>query len=404
MSYLDKCGRSFDPISPDLTADLWGTLAEMRDRCPVLRSDARGGFAAVTRYHDVVAVAKDWETFSSAGGILPVPLPNPDFKLIPPETDPPLHRQYRRELDPFFTPAAIAAFEDRLREIVIETLDKFTPEGRCEFINDFAAVIPGRVVYDAFYGAPAEDLPDVLRWMHAMSKEPLESVPASRALSAWARNLLEERTASPQGDDDIVARIGTMRFDGYDLSDEERVNVLTTLIFASLDTGEVALATIAARLAENPDVAERLRHADRPAVVRAVEEFLRIDPPATAMARTVTRDTEVAGEQLRAGEKVVFYIASANRDGTKFDHPDNLDIARKPNPHLAFGWGPHMCIGRQLAILELAVSVEEIVRRMPDLAIAPGDEVVFRQGLNRAPQRVPLVFTPTPAEGLVAKQ
>jgi cytochrome P450 len=397
-SYLDVCGQNFDPLNPMLTADLTRTLREMRERCPALRSEAHGGFVAVTRYDDITRIFRDWETFSSARGMLPVPPPNPEFRLIPPETDPPLHREYRNLLNPFFTAAAVARLEDRLREIVIETLDQFTASGKCEFVSQFANVIPGRVIYDAFYEAPAEDLPRVLHWIHAISKDPMESVVATREYMDWARKLLAERSASPRGEHDIIAHIGKGQLTTHELSDEERAQLLSTLIFASLDTGEVALSTAAFHLAANPGIAAKLRAAPRRAVLKAVEEFLRFDPPAVAMARTTTREVEIAGEQIAAGEKVTVYLAAANRDPAMFDDPDSINIERDANPHLSFGWGPHRCVGRPLALLELAVSLEQVLRRMPDLRIEPGAEVTYRQGLNRYPETVPLVFTPTAPE------
>jgi cytochrome P450 len=397
-TYLHRCGRAFDPLSPELLAHFWETLAQMRDECPALRSDVRNGAVFVTRYDDVAATLRDWRTYTSTKGMVLVPFPNPDFKILPSETDPPLHQQFRRWLNPYFTVKAIAALEYDLRRIVIETLDSFTETGTCDLVTDFASVIPGRVIYETFYGAPPGDLPQVLEWMHAIAHVPLESVKATEEMSRWAARLLEARVAEPLGEQDVVATIGTMQFEGYELTLKERVQLLTTLIFASLDTGEVALANIGARLATSPDSQRRLRYADRETILLAVEEFLRIDPPATALARTATVDTAIAGEVVREGEQVAVYLASANRDPRRFERPDEFDLDRAENTHLAFGWGVHRCLGRQLALLELAVSLEEVVRRMPHLRVAPGREIVFRQGLNRYPHQVPVVFTPTPAE------
>lgn len=396
MSYLDDCGGSFDPLSEKLEDSFWETLNDMRERCPVLRSDVGEGFVALSRYEDVAQAAIDTKRFSSAvKGTLPV-RPAADFNFVPAELDPPLHLHYRRFLNPYFTKEAAAKSEDQIRKIVIEIMDGFTEDGSCEFKSQFASVLPGRVVYEGVYDAPAEDYDKVLGWIHQFATDPANSGEAIDALVEWGGPVLAAR-ADSDDPEDFVAYVANAEIDGRRLTTKEQVELLITMIIGGLDTGESSVSAAIGYLAGHPELVERMRQG-REVIERAVDELLRIDPPAILFMRTAMEDVEYHGETIKAGERVMLYWAAANRDPAKYSAPDEFDIDTKKPAHLSFGWGPHLCIGRHIARLQLVVTIEEVMRRMPDLRLAPHEKLRYRSGVVRFPETVHVEFTPTPAE------
>jgi cytochrome P450 len=385
----------FDHLSPALAHALHETLGQMRHGDPVVRSDEHGGFWVVTRHEDVLRVAQDWQTFSSAHGVS-VPAKPSSLVAIPEHVDPPLHRSYKRLINPFFTVAAVAPYEQPTRDLVTRLIDGFIERGSCDFMADFATPFPGLAFFDLVLNAPADQLLELNEKAAAVS---IPTNPGAREAAAWMFRWISEfvatrRSEPPRGD--VVDAILAADIDGRPITDEEIVGMIQLLILGGLETTAGALGQIMIRFTREPEIPELLRC--RPDLLPgAIEELLRLEPPFIAIGRTAMCDTEVGGQRIEQGEKVVIYWASANRDAHEFDAAATFDPARASNRHLAFGAGPHRCAGSNLARLNLRVALEELLPRLENIALQPGVEPLhFHSALNRAPLSVPITFTPGP--------
>jgi cytochrome P450 len=387
----DWCQSHFDHLSPELAADLPGTLARMRALCPVAHSDQYGGFWVVTKYDQVLAVAQDWETFSSAFG-LTVPVSPIAVRNLPVEIDPPLHRIFKRLINPFFTPTAVAPWEGRTRALVTRLIDGFIEAGRCDFMADFARPYPALSFFDVAINAPVDDVEKVA---YLASKSGTPNDPEAAAcwagLSEWISGFIDQRSSQAfRGD--VVDAIINAEVEGRPITREEIIGTVQLLILGGLETTAGALGAMMIRFCEQPEIADRLRR-DPELISRSIEELLRLDGPFISIARTAQRDTDIDGHLIQEGEKVIIYWASADRDESEFACPDDFDLDRKANRHLAFGAGPHRCAGSNLARLNLRVALEEMLPRLQDLRLAGGD-IRFHSTFNRAPLSVPITFTP----------
>jgi cytochrome P450 len=385
------CQHHFDHLSPELAADLPRTLAQMRSLCPVARSDQYGGFWVVTDYEDVLTVAQDWETFSSAQG-LTVPISPIAVRNLPVEIDPPLHRVFKRLINAYFTPAAVAPWEDRTRSLVTRLIDAFVERGRCDFMADFARPYPALSFFDVAINAPAGDIEKVA-YLASKSGSPNDPEAAAcwTGLSEWINDFVEERRrGQPRGD--VVDAVVNAEIEGRPITQEEIIGTVQLLILGGLETTAGALGSMMIRFCREPEIPDLLRR--QPGLIpRAVEELLRLDGPFISITRTVTVDTEIGGHQVKKGEKVIIYWASADRDESEFPDPDAFDLDRKSNRHLAFGAGPHRCAGSNLARLNLRVALEELLPRLQDLRLQDGADIRFHSTFNRAPLSVPISFS-----------
>jgi cytochrome P450 len=387
----DWCREHFDHLSPELAADLQPTLARMRAECPVAHSDRYNGFWVFTRYEDVLAIAQDWQTFSSAQG-LTVPVAPIAVRNLPVELDPPLQRVFKRLINPWFTPAVVARWEDRTRTLVTRLIDEFASEGRCDFMAAFARPYPALSFFESAINAPAGDIEKVA-YMASKAGAPNDPDAAEcwAGLSEWIRNFIEDRRrGTPRGD--VVDAVIGAEIEGRPITDEEIIGTVQLLILGGLETTAGALGAMMIRFCQEPEVAGQLRR--RPELIpAAVEELLRLDGPFISIARTATRATQVGGQDIQAGEKVIIYWASADRDGAQFEDPDRFDAARPSNRHLAFGAGPHRCAGSHLARMNLRVALEELLPRLRDLRLEDPVDIRFHSTFNRAPLAVPITFT-----------
>jgi cytochrome P450 len=388
--------QGFDHLSPALAASLHETLAELRERDPVAWSDEHGGFWVVTRYEDVLRVVQDWRTFSSAEGVN-VPAPTAPVNAIPEVMDPPLHREFKRLINAWFTPAVVARYEDGIRAIVTRLIDGFVADGRCEFMDAFARPLPGLAFLEHVLHAPPGD---VVR-LNALASAASTPGHPQRAegwqgMAAWIGDLVAARRADgPAGQGDVVDAVLAARIEGRPITDHEILGVIQLLIFGGLDTTAGALGQFMIRFCDDPAVPELLRaHPDL--LPGAVEELLRLDPPFVAVARVATCDTEIGGRRVEAGQRVLVSWASANRDEAEFACPHAFDLERTSNRHLSFGAGPHRCAGSNLARMNLRIALEELLARVRDARLADGATIEYHQALNRSPHAVPITFTPGP--------
>jgi cytochrome P450 len=376
----------FDLFDPDHQDRRWEVLKYARDsECPVIKTDADQGYFVITSYDDLRAVANDPQTFSSVEPALrgvPVRLP-------PVSEDPPLHGEFRKLLNPFFSRAHLLRYEQEMRDAARELLDRLVPIGRMEFMNDFAlpytAASLARVILDE------KDAQRLARARAAAVRISAENTPEAWIdLSAVATEFLSDRKASGLSGEDLLSAIVSGQVEGRPLTLEEQVGICTTLFSGGLDSVRAALGNITRRLAEDREIEGRLTDPDW--LTGDLDEFLRVESPITFLARTVTHDTEVNGCPMKAGDRVALHYASANRDERYFEHADQLDFDRERNPHLAFGIGLHRCLGLHFARLQIGIAFEELLARVTNIRLAAGAEIETASGVILAPESLPIEF------------
>jgi cytochrome P450 len=389
----DWCTHHFDYLARPLAHELEPTLARMRAMCPIAHSDQHNGYWVVTRYEDVLRVAQNWETFSSELGV-GIPQAEMSVRPIPEVADPPVHRYYKRLINAYFTPAAVVRYEAPTRALVTRLIDQFIEAGTCEFMEAFARPFPGLAFFDMVLNAPSDRLVELNDMATGVSMPTNPDIAACwMGLVTWITEFVEVRRAQPaQGD--VVDAILNAEIEGRPVNGEEIVGLIVLLILGGLETTAGALGQFMIRFCQEPHIPALLR--ERPELVPdAVEELLRLDGPFLSVGRTARHDTELAGQHIRAGDKVLISWTSANRDDAEFSQPDAFDLSRSSNRHIAFGAGPHRCAGSNLARMNLRVAVHELVQRLHDIELrAAVDELPVHFGFNRAPLEVPIAFTP----------
>jgi cytochrome P450 len=399
LSEIDLCSQ--DVFVRGVPHEMFRTL---RREAPVFfHPEPDGpGFWAVTRYHDVIAVSRDPATFSSEHAGVSIPDPADDRKQmlgqIMLEMDPPKHARYRMLVNKGFTPRALVPLEPHVREMVSRILDPVAASGACEFVTEVAAELPLQVIAE-FLGVPHEDRLKVFEWSNRMigAQDPDynpgtydDARSAMIEMFAYANALAEQRRRHPALD--LVSTLLAADVDGEQLSDYEFDLFFMLLAVAGNETTRNLISGGMLALIEHPAERERLV-ADPSLMPTAVEEMLRWVSPVMHFRRTAMRDTEVGGQPIRAGEKVVVWYVSANRDAEAFDEPDRFDVGRTPNEHLAFGIGEHFCLGANLARLEIRVMFEEILRRMPRFELE-GEVRRLRSNFIGGIKRMPVRATP----------
>jgi cytochrome P450 len=398
--------RHYAVNDPDLADHMWDVVAHLQSACPVAHSDAPielggagRGMWVVTTYDDVFAVLQDWETFSSAHRWkLEAQTPGQMGDMPPISTDLPLQREFRRLLNPFLTPQAVAAHEPRVRRIVTELIDDFIEDGQCDLVSQLAFLHPPRMLYQVLFGIEDDaELHRTLGFLHGMSAagDGASHREAFTAWNDWITEFVAFRRASPRRNDVIDALLhGTV--DGRPLTDTETSGAIRILILGGFYTTTDATTSTMMLLLEHPEIEQQVRR-DPSLLPKLFDETLRLESPVISQYRVCTRDVELHGRQLRQGEAVVVHLGGANRDPGQFDDPADLRTDRLRNRHLAFGAGPHRCIGSNVARLNLRVVFEEILPRLHDVRIAEGKTARHSQASQGwGWEYVPLAFAPGP--------
>ena len=377
----------FDIYNPELPAVIDQVLTYARTNCPVAHSPANDGFHLVTRYKDVTAVLRNDSLFSSAHG---KSLPHRQTVLMPPlDSDPPLHGEFRRLLNPFLSRPGLKPFTDDVRRIAADIVGQFAGRSEIDVHEDFASPLTATVLAKVILGIG--DLDEVRRVQTLV-----DAIGRGNASAAWAKlqdyvvALLAVRRAEGPGRGDILDAILYGQVDGRPLTQEEQRGATTVLLLGGLDTTTGAIGSIICRMTKDPAVEQRVR--DPGWMRHEFDELLRLDSPVTTEARYVTRDTELAGVPLRAGEYVLLHFGSANRDEAQFASAGRLNLDRSENRHIAFGIGIHRCIGSNLARLTISVAFEELLRRVRNIRSASGREVHFTPGLSWRPVGLRVAF------------
>ena len=360
-------------------------FARLRDECPVHWTSRIGeypnepGYWSITRPDDIHAVSRDWRTFSSElGGVtaitdgFPIELMRAMFIGM----DPPKHDRLKMLFQAGFTPKRIAAHEDAIRQITVRVLDRLEGRETCDLVSDVAQPVVSRVI-GSFMGVPEEDDAIWAKLLNAslsagdpdIAPEGMESIMANEIPEIFRRctELIGARRETPT--DDLTSVLVHAEIDGQKLEEHEIVMGFFLLMAAGNDSTKATYCSGMKALMDHPE--ERRLLLDDPSLVpSAVEESLRMFPAFAHFRRTATCDTEVAGQPIREGDKVVMWYVSSNRDDSRYDDPDRFDVRRNPE-HQAFGaGGRHFCLGTALARLELRVLFEETLARYPEMEVA----------------------------------
>jgi cytochrome P450 len=422
--------KAYPEIEPDALADgelfargqPFGLYARLRGDAPVAwqREGSIGpGFWALTRYNDVLRVDGDPETFSSQrGGIL--------MAYGPPETrhpllfrasvdaminmDAPWHLQLRREHMPYFTPQYLTDLKRKVAAETTRLIDEMAGLGQCDLVEKLSSQLPLFTLCEIL-GVPQADRPKFLNWMHYLEiaghiaqtkRRTLEPTPELlqfiqafndnvAEMFEYGRAMLKQRREEPRAD--LMSAIARATLDGELLRDEYLDGSWLLIVFAGNDTTRNTISGAMKLFTEFPDQKQALI-ADPALLPNAVDEVIRMVSPVIYMRRTATKDSEIAGQKIAAGEKVVMYYGAANRDPAVFADPDTFDIRRaNASKHLAFGFGPHVCIGKRVAQLQLEEVYRQIFARLPDIAYA-GDIEIAPNNFVHAIRKLPVRFTP----------
>ena len=364
-----------------------------RERAPFLLNLSRKTpFWMVTEYEHVIEALQMPEVFGNE--VLSALTPEHTIDLLPQYLNPPEHTTMRRVLNRWFSPAAVRRLEPQVLSRCIELVEELKPAGGCDLVADFAIRFPTDM-FLATLNLPASDGPEFLFWVEKIFKgfAGKELDEAARAVT-WIRGYfgraIEDRRAHPQDTDtDFISRMLVSKLDGVPISDEDIITICLTLMAAGLDTTRAALGYIFHHLATDSDLRHHLT-ANPHLWPTAVEEFIRLYPLVYQDGRLVKQDIDFHGLKLKKGDILWLGLASASRDPKKFADPLAFDIQREHiNHHLAFGAGPHRCLGMHLARHELAIAVTEWHERIPDYELA-SDEQLYERGAQLTIMELPL--------------
>jgi cytochrome P450 len=389
----------FNPYSWEFHDDPYPTYRRLRDDAPAYCNE-RLGFWALSRHDDVLAALHDPATYCSRHGITLEPSPPLPMLLT---TDPPDHTAMRRLVSRAFTPHRVADLEPTIRALSAKYIDGFVERGDADLVGDYAAKLPMDVI-SRMLGVPAGDDDDMLRgWTNALIDR-AEGVPdvTPEGIDAFAKlyAYFTEHVARLRREpgDDLASALVMVEADGERLSDIEVVGFCFLLIIAGNETTTKLIGNCLYALQRFPEQKSKLL-ADPSRIPDAVEEILRFDGSTQLMARTTTRGVDLHGIRIPEGEKVLLLLGSANRDERAFDAPDVFDIDRpRDTQHVGFGHGIHVCLGAALARLEMRVSLEELLRRIPDYEIDATRCTRVHSGNVRGWAQVPMSFTPSRRE------
>jgi len=390
-----------DIYNPDwyLTDEVHQTFATLRATDPVYWQEIPGdtGYWAVLSHADLVTVARDPQTYSAEIGSVmletmpPAQLERMKNMLL--AMDPPKHMEYRRPLAPHFLPTVINKMTDQIRAVCREIMEVAADKGDVDFIHHVAGPLPARIIATVM-GLPVEDAPMLQRWAEIQTSGQDEEVvagyqgEASLEMGAYGVAKAAERRGQPRRDDITALLLETTFEDGKPMSDFEYASFFVQLVTAGNDTTKTMMSSGTYQLLRHPEQLQALR--DDPSLIPvAVEEMLRFCNPLHYFRRTATRDTELGGKQIKAGDKVAMIYTAANRDPKVFDDPETFDIYRHPNPHLSFGIGEHFCLGVHLARLEARLFFEELLATFSIIELA-GEPVKIRSNLNNGFKRMPV--------------
>jgi cytochrome P450 len=422
-----KYGRTFafDPpvdlahFAPFLNGQPFDAFRAMRENAPVCwckeSPEFGGGFWALTRYDDVRAVSLNPQTFSSQKGGILMGYGKPETRhpilhrasldqMI--NMDQPIHFELRREHLPFFTQKYVADLKVKVERKVTELLDGMAPLGKCDLVEHLSAELP-LFTLSEILGIPESDRPKLVRWMHFLEiagyivaeknfgtvdpKFFADFMSNVGEMFEYGRDLLLKRRADPRAD--LLTALAQAKVQGDVLPNEYLDGSWLLIVFAGNDTTRNSISGTMKLLTEFAEQKARVQ-ADLSLLPTMVDEAIRMVSPVMYMRRTATKDTEIRGQKIAEGEKVIMYYGAANRDPSVFPDPDRFDPARaNAKDHVAFGTGPHVCLGQRVANMQLEAVYRQILTRFPDMQWT-GEIDVAPNNFVHAIRKLGVAFTP----------
>jgi cytochrome P450 len=372
---------------------------------PISQFPDEPGFWSVVRHEDLRTISMDFETFSSErGGIMlldDIGVPLDLMRMQPIAQDPPRHDRMKALFQQAFTPRRIAAHTEIIRAITNHAIDGVARRGECDLVQDVGAHITARVI-GSLLGTPEDDDPQLVAWSNMilgyedsdLRPDFDDTIQMIQDAFAYVAPKIAERRENPT--DDLTTALAQAEVDGEVLTEEELVATFGLLMAAGNDSTRAVFGQSMIALMENPDQRQVL--IDQPEQIEdAVEECLRCFPAFSYMRRTATRDVELHGQQIKAGDKLALWYISGNRDESVFEDAERFDVTRPRVQHQAFGaGGRHFCLGAALARLELKIMLEETLRRLPDMELA-GEPVRATSLFLNQHKSIPVRFTPEQA-------
>jgi cytochrome P450 len=398
----------FDHHSDEFNLNELAFNAELRQKCPVAWNENYGGFWFLTSYAAVSQTARDGDTFAhkyepnAADGVdyqgeMGVPRPEGQPALGIGEVDGPYHQALRHALAPFFSPGAVQKMRPFMEQLAHWFLDQRIGDGQMDLVLDYASPVPA-ILTMKLMGLPYDTWQLYANLFHSVMAVPQDSSEYAEAIAevpALMQGVLEfAATRRAEAGDDLTSFLIQFEFDGKRLDDAQLLNILWNLIAGGVDTTTSQTALTLRHLSTNPALRQQL--IDHPELHRtATDEFLRYFSVNQQLSRTVTRDVVLGGQTLRRNDQVVISWLGANHDEQEFERPDEIVLDRAPNRHVAFGLGPHRCIGSHLARLMSGVMVKAALDRIPDYQVDLGGVHEYlgnpsMTGLGK----LPVTFTP----------
>jgi hypothetical protein len=381
----------------------WDAYARLRREAPIAwhpepAESGSPGFWAVTKWADIRAISRQPQRFSSAArGVMMEESDEASLaaqRLMMLNMDPPQHDRFKLIVSRGFTPRAAAGLTERIHRLAAEIVDDVIDCGECDFVQDLAGRLPSGLIAE-FMGIPRSDGERLYELTEIMHTTDLAVAPPERKMAAigemlaYAAGVAQEKRARPT--DDIGSLLVQAEVDGEQLTDDEFQWFFLLLVNAGGDTTRNLVAAGMQLLLDAPAERSKLQTNIDGHMPTAIEEMLRYTTPVVHFRRTVMEDTEIRGQQMRAGDKLVMFYGAANRDEEVFTDADRFDVARTPNPHMAFGGGgPHLCLGMHVARIEIDALFRQVLTRMPDLHAAGERELMastFIAGVHAMPVR-----------------
>jgi cytochrome P450 len=371
---------------PGGTQDLIRAWRSLQDGPDIVWAPYHGGHWIFTRAEDIDFAQRNHDPFSMRD--VTMPANTRPTRLLPLEADPPEHTPFRAILTPWFSPKKIAELKDFTRQLAGDLIEGFKPRGECEFMQDFASILP-IAIFMRLTNLPMDDRLKLLRYAQMSTRgNAQQRAESTHLMMAYLTPVIAERRARPG--DDLLSAVIHAKVGGQPLNDTDLMSMLLVILFGGLDTVASTLGFIANFLATHP--AHRHQLLEKPELVdNAVDELMRRFAP-SATARTMSRDYEYKGLQFKTGDKVYITPLLAGLDERRFPNAWEIDFQRQDVQHNSFGAGPHRCPGALLAKLEIKVFLQEWLPRIPDFQVKPGEPVVYGPGQVNCVERLVLTW------------
>lgn len=390
--------EKFDHHSPAFRDAPHEMMADMRSRCPVVRSSEHGGFWALLDYASVFEASRDDAAFNSYPSV-GVPASGSPFPILPIETDPPLTQKLRAVTVKAFSPGQAEAVRPLTRKMARQLVNEFIERGECDIVGELTTPLPAKLILHML-NFDQSRYAEWVDWVHTMVHDRThDEEKANAAVMEMFGEMSEQLAARRRADhvgDDLFGRIVSGEVDGVPLDDMQILSYTLLMMLGGMDTTSGLTGNVLYALTQQPELKQRLT--EDPAQIKgATDELLRCFAPTLGMARTVACPVDFHGSHMEAGDRAILMFGAANRDPAVFDSPDKVDLDR-PNSqkHMAFGVGMHRCLGSHFARVMFQEMLAEILQRMPDFRLG-GEPFRFEDaGEVWAMRYLPLKFTPGP--------